>query len=455
MANTKSMTTGAPGKLLFSFALPLMFGNVFQQLYTVVDTAIVGRGVGMAALAALGTVDWLNWMLLGIAQGFTQGYSVRIAQKFGQQDYEGLKRILGASATLSVGIALAVTVLAQIGLPLFLTLLRVPENLRSMSTLYCRVIMGGFPAVMFFNFCSSCLRAVGDSKTPLYAMIAASIANIILDVVAVFVLDWGIAGAAAATVFSQMLSGAICAGKLWKTPLLRFAKRHVAQWKACASDLIRIGSPIAAKNIIIALGGMTIQTVVNGFPMSFIAGFTATNKLYGLLEIAAISYSYAVTTYVGQNFGAQQLDRIKSGIRAANLLSIVTSLVIACVMLVFGRQITGLFISQEDVVQAVAAGRTAYRYLCVMSFMLPMLYLLYVYQAALQGIGNSIATMISGSLEFVVRVTLAFVVAYTGYQEGIFIAEVSAWLAAAIFLSASYYRDMRKLTKRLCHKTDL
>ena len=297
MSRTLNMTNGSPMKLLFSFALPLMFGNIFQQLYTIVDTAIVGQGVGLTALAALGTVDWLNWMMLGIAQGFTQGFCIRMSQNFGAQDPEGLKQTLGTSILLTAMLAIAGTVIAQLGLPSFLRWMQVPDYLRPSATLYSRIIMGGFAAVCFYNLCSSTLRAVGDSKTPLAAMVVAAITNIVLDILAVFVLKWGIAGAAAATVFSQLLSGTLCAIKIAATPELRFEKRHLTLDLQMAKDLMGIGIPAGAKNIIIAVGGMIVQTVVNSFDsVSFIAGFTATNKLYGLLEIAALSYGYAVTT---------------------------------------------------------------------------------------------------------------------------------------------------------------
>ena len=155
MGRTLNMTTGNPTRLLFSFALPLMFGNICQQLYTVVDTAIVGRGVGMLALAALGTVDWLNWMMLGIAQGFTQGFCIRMAQKFGAQDLEGLKQTLGTSVLLTGLLAVVGTLIAQLGLPVFLTWMQVPDYLRHSATAYSRIIMGGFAAVCFYNLCAS------------------------------------------------------------------------------------------------------------------------------------------------------------------------------------------------------------------------------------------------------------------------------------------------------------
>ncbi len=447
MTENQNMTKGKPLKLLFFFALPLMFGNIFQQLYTVVDTAIVGNGVGMEALAALGTVDWLNWMLLGIAQGFTQGFSVRISQKYGEGDQEGVKKAIGTSARLSAVIALICMALSQLFLPLFLQFLRVPVELRGMAELYTRILFGGLGAVVFYNFCSSVLRAVGDSKTPLKAMIAASVTNIVLDLLAVFVLKWGIAGAAAATVLSQCLSGFLCALKIWKTPGLHFGKEHLETDRELEKTLIKIGTPVAAQNIIISVGGMAVQMIVNGFGMSFIAGFTATNKLYGILEIAAISYGYAVTTYVGQNYGALERGRIKSGIRAALVLSVATSALIAVIMIVFGRTITMLFISSEDPELAAAAGNTAYLYLCIMSVLLPVLYLLYVYRSALQGMGNTMTAMVSGIIEFVLRVGVAFLIGMTGYETGILCAEAAAWFGAAVFLMAAYYINIGKIMK--------
>ncbi len=445
MSRTVNMTRGNPLKLLFSFAIPLMFGNAFQQLYTLVDVAVIGRGVGMQALAALGTVDWLNWMFLGIASGFTQGFAVKISQKYGENDLAELRRTVARSAFLSVILAVAGTAVAQIGLPWFMMLLRVPENLVPMAALYSRIIMGGFPAVVFFNYCSSVLRGIGDSKTPLVAMTVAAVTNIGLDLVAVFLLRWGIAGAGAATVFSQFLSGMICMIRILRTPELHFSGKDLAESRVQTGTLMKLGMPIAAKNMLVALGGMGVQTVVNGFDMSFIAGYTATNKLYGLLEIAALSYGYSVTTYVGQNFGASRLDRIRKGVRCAVVLSLITSVIISAVMFLFGRQITGMFLSTEDPSLAAAAGETAYVYLCFMASCLPVLYLLYVYQSALQGIGNTASSMVGGILETVVRVGISVVVGYTGHATGVFSAEVGAWIVCAVFLMITYYCALRKL----------
>lgn len=444
MKDSKNMTEGKPLKILFSFALPLMLGNIFQQMYTVTDTAIVGKGVGLSALAAIGTVDWLNWMFLSIAQGFTQGFCVRISQKYGEGDYVSLKHLVGQSAVLTLILAIVATAVAQIGLPLFLKLLRVPDELYSMAAIYTRILAAGLLAVFFYNYASGVLRAVGNSKTPLTAMIIASVTNIVLDCVAVFLLNWGIVGAAAATVFAQCVACCICTAKLLKSDEFRVKKSDFGRDHEVKKDLIVLGAPITFKNIVISFGGMAVQAIVNGFAMSFIAGFTATNKLYGILEIAAISYGYAVSTYVGQNYGAARFDRIKEGMKEAVSLSIVTSVVIAIAMIVFGRPITMLFISTSDPVTAVAAGNTAYLFLVCMSVLLPVLYLLYVHQAALQGMGHTYVSMISGTIEFVIRVGIGLIVGMTGFENGIFGSEVLAWVGAEIYMFIKYKRVLRQ-----------
>ena len=441
------MTAGHPGKLLFVFALPLMFGNIFQQLYTVVDTAIVGQGVGMDALAALGTVDWLNWMFIGIAQGFTQGFSVQLAQKYGEGDIPGLKRTLGTSLILAIWVALGLTAVSQLGLPLLVELLKIPEQLQGMAMLYDRVLFAGIPAMVFYNFCASVLRAVGDSKTPLYAMVAASLTNIALDCIAVFVLGWGIAGAALATIFAQILSGVICAVKIWRTQSLRIGKRDLRYDAGNGKRLMYLGVPVAVQNIVISIGGMAVQTVVNRFDTSFIAGFTSSNKLYGVLEIAALSYGYAVTTYTGQNYGAGQWDRIRKGTRWAVIISLITSVIIGAAMIVFGRQITMLFISSESPQLAAEACEVGYQYLCAMSAALPILYLLYAYRSALQGMGNTRIPLLSGVLELVIRVGAAFLIGLAGYKMALLYIEPMAWVSATVLLCSAYYVNAARLGK--------
>ena len=437
-----NMTEGRPAKLLLSFSLPLMLGNMFQQFYTVADTAIVGRGVGIEALAALGTVDWLNWMMLAMVQGFTQGLSIEMAQKFGNRDSDGLKNTIGQSVRISVIFIIGYTIFAVAALPLFLTILRVPAELRPLAHLYSGILFCGLPLTMFFNFCAATLRALGNSSTPLKAMIISALTNIILDCIAVFILDWGIAGAASATLISQAISGLFCLHHMQKMPELHFSKTDMKHDADATKRLLKLGLPLGAKNMFVALGGIVVQAVANGFGTTFIAGFAATNKLMGLLECAALSYGYGVTTYVGQNYGANRKDRIQLGMKAAVGLSIGTSALIAIIMIVFGYQITGLFIASDAGEMAGAANTIAYHYLVSISVFLPPLYLLHAFMAALQGMGDTVSPLYSGFVELFFRVNIAFICGITSFSYGLFASEFMAWIGAAVFLVWKYKRKM-------------
>ena len=445
MSQNTNMTEGKPVKLLLSFSLPLMLGNMFQQFYTVADTAIVGRGVGIEALAALGTVDWLNWMMLAMVQGFTQGLSIEMAQKFGNRDGDGLKHVIGQSIRISTILVIGYTIFAVAALPLFLTILRVPAELRPLAHLYSGILFCGLPLTMFFNFCAATLRALGNSKTPLKAMLISALTNIALDCVAVFVLHWGIAGAAVATLIAQAVSGLFCLHHMRKMPELHFAKDDLLhQDTDVCKRLLKLGLPLGSKNMFVALGGIFVQAVANGFGTTFIAGFAATNKLMGLLEAAALSYGYGVTTYVGQNYGANRHDRIHLGMKAAVWLSIGTSAIIAVIIIVFGYQITGLFISSDAGEMAATANTIAYHYLATISFFLPPLYLLHAFMAALQGMGDTVSPLYSGFVELFFRVSIAFVCGLIGFQYGLFGAEFMAWVGAAVYLIWQYKRKVSR-----------
>lgn len=444
MNQNTNMTEGRPAKLLLSFSLPLMLGNMFQQFYTVADTAIVGQGVGIEALAALGTVDWLNWMMLAMVQGFTQGLSIEMAQKFGNRDENGLKHVIGQSARISTFFVLGYTIFVLAALPLFLTILRVPAELRPLAHLYSGLLFCGLPLTMFFNFCAATLRALGNSSTPLKAMIISALTNIVLDAIAVFVLHWGIAGAAIATLISQAVSGLFCLYHMRKMPELHFSKSDLKHDADLSKRLLKLGIPLGSKNMFVALGGIYLQAIANGFGTTFIAGFAATNKLMGLMECAALSYGYGVSTYVGQNYGAGRKDRISLGMKTAIWISIITAVIIMLIMLIFGYSITGFFISSDDLTMAGAANTIAYHYLAIISFFLPPLYMLHIFMAALQGMGDARSPLISGFVELACRVSIATVAGLIGQAYGLFIAEFTAWVGAAVYLIWQYRRKMKK-----------
>ena len=432
---------------LAAFVLPTIAMMVLTSVYTMVDALFISHYAGEIALAAVNFVFPVIMLLGGLGFMFGTGGTALVAKTFGQGDSTQARRYFTQITLLAALIGCAMATLGILFLPEVCLLLGGTQDIIPDAVLYGRIMLGFLPCCILQWSFQALLVAAEKPKMAFWLSVAGGVTNIALDCIAVFWLGWGIAGAAAATVAAQCLSGAICAVKIARSPQLRFRKEHLKPRARDCRDLAGIGSPIAAKNMIIATGGMVIQSYVNGFALSFIAGFTATNKLYGLLEIAALSYGYAVTTYVGQNYGAHRPDRIRKGVRSAVILSLITSVVMAVLMLLLGRHITMLFISSEDPAMMAAAGETAYQYLCVMSLCLPILYLLYVFLSALQGIGRTVDTMVSGIIEFFLRVGLAMVVGHLGYAAGLYGAEVSAWFGAAVYLAISYFRGMRKLEK--------
>ena len=447
-AKVKDMTSGRPMGLIVAFALPLMAGSIFQQLYTVVDTMVVGKALGVDALASLGATDWLSWMILGMVQGFTQGFGILMAREFGAKDMASLRRVVGASVTLSALFAGVLLVGAQLMALPMLRLLQTPERVLGDSMLYIRIYFAGIPVVIAYNLLATVLRSLGDSRTPLVAMVLASLTNIGLDLLFVLVFHWGIVGAAVATLIAQVVSSVFCLLRLRKIEFLALGKSDCLLREGLGWRLLGLGWPVALQNGIIALGGLIIQRVVNGYGVTMLAGYTATNKLFGLLELAAISFGYAMLTYAGQNLGAGDLRRIRKGMTAALGAALGISLIISTAMLVLGKNILGLFLS-GDPVEVELAIRSGYRYLSIMALGLPVLYLLHVVRSAVQGMGDTVLPMVSGIGEFVMRTGCVLLLPALLGEDGIYIAEIAAWLGADLVLIPSYFVTMKKAHSRL------
>ena len=444
-AKIKDMTTGKPLPLIISFALPLMVGNIFQQLYTVVDTMVVGKALGVDALAALGATDWLYWMLLGMIQGVTQGFGILMAREFGAKQHENLRSVIGSSVTLAALATVLFLILGQAVAKPVLQLLNTPAEIMDGALLYLRIMFLGIPIVMAYNLLATILRSLGDGQTPLQAMIIAALSNIALDLLFVLVFHWGIAGAATATLIAQGISSIYCLLKIRKIDFMTLKTHHFTLKPAMAGRLLSLGSPMAAQNAIIAIGGMIIQGVVNGYGVAFIGGFTAANKLYGVLEIAATSYGYAMITYVGQNLGAAKIQRIKTGMGWATAVALATSALIATVMLLLGQSIIGAFISGTPA-EVADATKVGYTYLSIMSICLPVLYILHVTRSAVQGMGNTVLPMVSGIAEFIMRTGGVLILPALMGENGIFIAEVLAWLGADLILVPSYFVMLKRIS---------
>lgn len=446
-AQVKDMTVGSPARHILLFALPLMLGNVLQQCYTMIDSIVIGQFVGMKAFAAVGAADCLNWIVMGTVIGFCQGLSIQISQAFGAEDYPALRKATAMSLLLSALAALACTVVFVPATPAILRLLHTPAGILPDSARFLQVMFGGTIVIAGYNVFSAILRAVGNSRTPLVAMSAAASVNILLDLLFVVGFRWGVTGAAVATVLAQLFACLFCLAAVRRIPALRLTRGDWAPDAAVIRHLLALGTPMAFQNAIIGLGSMVVQSVINGFGVIFVTGYAAVMKLYGLLELAATSFGFAMASFTGQNLGAGKYDRIRIGLNAALKLSIAIAAAISAVILLLGRQIARLFISGNpgDVRAAVDV---TYHYLFIMGIFLFILYMLYIYRSALQGMGDTVVPMISGIVELGMRVACVLLLPIVCGRSGVYFAEVIAWLGATVLLMGTYYYRIRRLFSR-------
>ena len=329
-----------------------------------------------------------------------------------------------------------------------LGLLSTPEEIVPYAMVYLRISFLGIPVITGYNLFAAILRALGDGQTPLRAMAVASIVNVLLDLLFVTVFGWGIAGAAIATVSAQLCSCILCFNRVRKIEILALARSDFRLDGRLSKGMFILSMPMALQNLLIAGGGMIVQSVVNRYGMVFIAGFTAGSKLHGVLEIATSSYGFAMTTYVGQNLGAVRMDRIHKGVRSALVAAVVTSAVIAVTMLLSGHLILSGFVSgtEQEIAETISV---AYRYLTIMCVCLPVLYVLYIIRSSLQGMGNTVWPMISGIGELIMRTSAALLLPAVVGETGVFLAEVLAWFGADVILISSYLVTVRKTEEKL------
>lgn len=435
--DTKDMTSGSPARLLLAFSMPLMLGNLFQQLYTFVDAVIVGRCVSANALAALGATEWLTFIMFGVIQGITQGCSVVIAAYFGQKKADSLQRAIYNGCLIAIVGAAAFTIAGQIMITPMLKLLRTPSAVFALTKTYLRILYAGVPVTFLYNITAAILRALGNSRKPFYAMVIASVGNIAFDLLFVMGCNMGIAGAAYGTVAAQVLASVYCVTALVNLriaedgSLIAKAGRMIDKQILC--EQIKMGIPMGVQNMITAVGGLVVQATVNGFGVLFLTGYAAANKLYVLLETAAASYGHGALTYTAQNKGADCDGRVREGLRAALCIGIVTALMMSAVMVFAGEQILGIFISGTE------AGfeemiRIGCRYLHVLALGFPLLYCLYVLRACIQGMGDAVSPMLSSLMQVIMRVACALLLTHLIGQEGVFWGEVFAWTLADVFL---------------------
>lgn len=439
---TKDMTTGSPLRLIMGFSLPLMLGSLFQQFYNMADTIIVSRFVGVGALAAVGGTGSLNYLIIGFAVGICSGFSIPLAQAFGARDFSALRRYTANAVWLTLGFGAMLTAAVLLLTKSILIWIQTPADIMDMAYAYIFTIFAGIPATLLYNMCSAILRALGDSRRPLYFLIVASALNIVLDLVFIINFGMGVFGAAFATVISQAVSGVI---SLWYL-VTHHAELHWSQEEGRLSTyhcfkLCGMGLPMGLQCSITAIGGVMLQAAVNGLGSAIVAAQTAGSRAGMILSVPLESLGTAMTTYAGQNQGARKLDRVHIGVNECLAVSAVYSAAAFIVLHFADKLLIGLFVdaAQTEIIA------NAQKYLLWNSAFYLLLGTLIIYRYTLQGLGFSTLAMFAGVAEMVARALVGFLfVGSFGYLAACAASPI-AWLFACIFLIPAYFWAMKKL----------
>ena len=441
----RDMTAGSPAKLILAFSVPLLIGNIFQQLYSMVDTIIVGRILGVSALAAVGSTGSLSFLVLGFVMGITSGFSVLAAQRFGAGDERGLRHFVAMSVYLGLIISAILTVLTIWLTRPMLALMNTPEDIMDSAAIYIIIIFAGILPSMFYNLLAGVLRALGDSKTPLYFLIISSVLNIVLDLFFIVTFHAGVAGAAYATVLSQAVSAVLCLFYIRKRfPILRFRKEELAYNHRSACQLMKVGIPMALQFSITAIGTMILQSAINSFGSTVVGAYTAACKAEQLATQPAVTFGATMASYTGQNLGAGRMDRIRRGVNSCIVISCIFSVLGALLVIFGGGALVSLFIT-GDQPEVMAYAREYLNTIAV--FFIP-LGLIFIYRNTLQGMGDGFMPMMAGVAELVMRAFVAFYLAGRLGYLGICLAGPIAWIGADIPLMLTYYIRMHRIKKR-------
>lgn len=441
---TKDMTKGSPWRLIFFFTIPVLLGNIFQQLYSMVDTIIVGRFVSVEALAAVGATGSIYFLVIGFATGITSGFGIVIAQKFGSGDEHAVRRSIGTSTMLCLIITVILTVLSLSTSRLVLELMHTPADIIEDAILYINIIYAGIFASMFYNMIASVLRALGDSKTPLYFLVLSSVLNVILDLVLIINFHMGVAGAGIATVFSQLVSAILCTLYALKHyPILKMHRTDFKLNKGFSWAHLSVGLPMALQFSVTAVGVMVLQSALNVFGSQVIASFTAASKVENLVTQTMNSLGTTMATFCGQNLGAGKWDRIKKGINIGIIISIGCVILGAAINFIGGPAFTRLFMTNPTD-EIIGYART---YLNTTSLFYPFLAAIYLFRNSLQGMGDAMIPMIGGIAELLSRLLVAVILpGIIGYM-GVCLASPAAWVVTGSILAVRYILLIRKKLK--------
>ena len=440
------MTSGSPMKIILWFTLPIFIGNVFQQFYNMADAVIVGKFVGNNALAAVGSTGTIMFLINGFVIGMTAGFTVLTAQKFGAGDERGIRKSVTGAAWLSLIVGLILTAAFMVFMKPLLTLMNTPADIFDDAYAYIMIISGGILAQMLYNLLASILRALGNSRVPLYFLILSAVLNIVLDLVFVIVFQVGAAGAAVATIISQGVSGLLCLvyiGK--KVQLLRMTKEDWKPQTALLSAQLKVGIPMALQYSITAIGTMMVQSSLNILGSTLVAAYTAAGKIEQVVTQAYIAMGTTMATYGAQNMGAGDVPRIRQGFKACTIIGIVYSFIAAAFVMTAGKYMTYLFVSED--VGTIMNSVDIYLK-CVGIFFIPLA-VVNIYRNGIQGLGYGLLPMTAGIAELIGRGVVAVIAAGQRSYLGVCLASPAAWILAGGLLIVMYYYIMNHDIKKI------
>ena len=440
------MTSGSPMKIILWFTLPIFIGNVFQQFYNMADAVIVGKFVGNNALAAVGSTGTIMFLNNGFVIGMTAGFTVLTAQKFGAGDERGIRKSVTGAAWLSLIVGLILTAAFMVFMKPLLTLMNTPADILDDAYAYIMIISGGILAQMLYNLLASILRALGNSRVPLYFLILSAVLNIVLDLVFVIVFQMGAAGAAVATIISQGVSGLLCLvyiGK--KVQLLRMTKEDWKPQTTLLSAQLKVGIPMALQYSITAIGTMMVQSSLNILGSTLVAAYTAAGKIEQVVTQAYIAMGTTMATYGAQNMGAGDVPRIRQGFKACTIIGIVYSFIAAAFVMTAGKYMTYLFVSED--VGTIMNSVDIYLK-CVGIFFIPLA-VVNIYRNGIQGLGYGLLPMTAGIAELIGRGVVAVIAAGQRSYLGVCLASPAAWILAGGLLIVMYYYIMNHDIKKI------
>lgn len=445
----KDMTAGSPAKAIVGFTIPVFIGNIFQQFYSMVDTIIVGKFVGTKALAAVGSVGTINFLIIGFMLGLTAGFTVLTAQRYGAGDMKNMRRTVGSAAVLSLIVTLVMTLVSMLGMRGLLQFMHTPEDIFADAYQYIMIICGGIFATVLYNLLASVLRALGNSQVPLYFLILSALLNVVLDLLFIIAFHWGAAGAAYATVISQGVSGILCLVYIAKKmPELRLEKEDFRLSAHIVKMQVGIGIPMALQYSITAIGTMMVQSALNMLGSMAVAAFTAASKVEQIATQAYVALGTTMATFCAQNMGAGKLDRIRRGFRATTWIGVAYSLVFGLLTAFFGKYLTYLFVSSD--VQTLM-GQVDIYLKCASLFFIA-LNIVNVYRNGIQGMGYGVLPMMAGVAELLGRGIVALAAGLNRSYLLACLASPVAWVFAGVLL-LFMYRVVIKQQEKVFGKT--